>query len=186
VAETTALTEAQRKTTDDLADLVRRAQEGDKSTLPELRRLLQEQEAVDLLGGDLARRLERLIVEKAAGKNLLFKEALTRKLELLRAELAGPNPTPVERLLVERVLCCWLQLHDDDLRLHQQEAKLTLAQGEYWHRCRDRAHKRYLSAIKALATVRKLAVPVLQVNIARKQVNVAAPCGSSERATPPS
>ncbi len=40
-------------------------------------------------------------------------------------------------------------------------------------RCTVRAHKRYLSAIKTLALVRKLAVPVLQVNIARKQVNVA-------------
>ena len=33
--------------------------------------------------------------------------------------------------------------------------------------------RRYLSALKTLALVRKLAVPVLQVNIARKQVNVA-------------
>jgi hypothetical protein len=40
----------------------------------------------------------------------------------------------------------------------------------------DRAHKRYLSAIKTLATVRKLALPVLQVNIAKKQVNVAGSC----------
>ena len=46
----------------------------------------------------------------------------------------------------------------------------------YLQRCIDWAHKRYLSAIKTLAVVRKLAVPVLQVNIARKQVNVAGPC----------
>jgi hypothetical protein len=38
------------------------------------------------------------------------------------------------------------------------------------------AQKRYLAAIKALAVVRTLAVPVFQVNIARKQVNVAGPC----------
>ena len=37
----------------------------------------------------------------------------------------------------------------------------------------DRAHRRYLTAIKTLAIVRKLALPVLQVNIAKKQVNVA-------------
>ena len=36
------------------------------------------------------------------------------------------------------------------------------------------AQKRYLAAIKGLAEVRKLALPALQVNIARKQVNVAA------------
>jgi hypothetical protein len=44
----------------------------------------------------------------------------------------------------------------------------------------DRAHKRYLSAIKTLATVRKLAVPVLQINVAKQQVNVAGPCLPSD------
>jgi hypothetical protein len=44
----------------------------------------------------------------------------------------------------------------------------------------DRAHRRYLSAIKALALVRRLAVPVLQVNIARKQVNVAGACPAAQ------
>ena len=71
-------------------------------------------------------------------------------------------------------------LHLADIILAQQEGKLTLAQGEYHQRSRNRAHKRYLTSIKTLALIRKLAVPVLQVNIAKKQVNVAgavaAPC----------
>ncbi len=50
---------------------------------------------------------------------------------------------------------------------------MSLALGEYYQRVISAAHKRYLAAIKALAVVRKLAAPVLQVNIARKQVNVA-------------
>jgi hypothetical protein len=43
----------------------------------------------------------------------------------------------------------------------------------------DRAHKRYLSALKALALVRKLALPVLvaQVNVGGQQVNIAAGAG---------
>jgi len=41
----------------------------------------------------------------------------------------------------------------------------------------DHSHKQYLSAMKTLATARKLALPALQVNIARKQVNVVAPGG---------
>jgi hypothetical protein len=32
-------------------------------------------------------------------------------------------------------------------------------------------NRRYLAALKTLATVRRLAVPALQVNIAKKQVN---------------
>jgi hypothetical protein len=59
--------------------------------------------------------------------------------------------------------------------LAQNAGKLTLAQADYRQRTRDRAHRRYLSAIRTLALVRKLAAPVLQVNIAKRQVNVATP-----------
>jgi hypothetical protein len=117
---------------------------------------------------------ELSLIAAAAGTNLLFKEALTRKLELMRTELGGPNPTPVERLLIERVVTCWLQLQDADVRF-TQATDLSLSQGEYHQRRIDRSHKRFLSAVKALATVRRLAVPVLigQVNIAKQQVNKA-------------
>src|SRR5205085_2151017 len=106
--------------------------------------------------------------------------AMIRKLELLRAELAGPNPTPLERLLVERVVACWLQVQDADVRYAQAMKQATMAWSEFHQRRMDRAHRRYLSALKTLAQVRKLALPVLQVNIARKQVNVAGACSTSE------
>ena len=93
-------------------------------------------------------------------------------LELLRGELAGPNPAPLERLLIERVVTCWLQLHYLEL-LRAGQDNLSLAQMTFWERCLDRSQNRYLSALKALALVRKLALPVLQVNIAKKQINLA-------------
>jgi hypothetical protein len=37
----------------------------------------------------------------------------------------------------------------------------------------ERAQRRYLGAIKALAQVRKLGVPAVQVNIGEKQINMA-------------
>lgn len=39
-------------------------------------------------------------------------------------------------------------------------------------RRQDRIHRRFLSALKALAQVRRLLSPAVQVNIAREQVNV--------------
>jgi hypothetical protein len=42
----------------------------------------------------------------------------------------------------------------------------------YRQKVLDGVHGRYLSAIKCLADVRRLALPALQVNIAEKQVNV--------------
>jgi hypothetical protein len=72
------------------------------------------------------------------------------------------------------VVACWLQVQDAEIRFAQNQAKLSIPQADYHQRRMDAAHRRYLSAVKTLALVRKLAVPVLQVNIAKKQVSVAA------------
>jgi hypothetical protein len=81
----------------------------------------------------------------------------------------------LERLLVERIAACWLQVQDAEIKYMHNHKQLTLQQVEFHQRRMDATHKRYLVAIKALALVRKLALPALQVNIARKQVNVSAP-----------
>src|SRR5262249_28985510 len=155
-----------------LRKFLERAQSGDASTLPALRKWLQDPAIVEACG-NLATQAEQSLIQAVAGKDLAFAEGLTRKLQLLREELAGANPSPLERLLVERIVACWLQVQDADVRYAQGQKDRTFAQGEYQQRRMDHAHKRYLSAIKTLALVRKLALPVLQVNIAKKQVNVA-------------
>jgi hypothetical protein len=156
--------------------ILQRARKGDESVLPAVREMLKDAGAVDRLGGNLSRMAEQALIRAATGENLSFGEGLIRKLDLLRDELAGLAPAPLERLLVDRVVACWLQLHIADLFLAQKEGTLKVAQAEYHQRTRDRAQQRYLAAIKTLALVRKLAVPVLQLNIAKKQVNVAGPC----------
>jgi hypothetical protein len=144
---------------------LKRAAAGDATALPPIRELLRAPGIIEAWGGDLARRAERALLDAAAGDNLVFKEAVTRKLELLRAELAGPNPTPLERLLVDRIVACWLQVQDADVRAARALPNATLAGGDYVQRRQDRAHRRYLAAIKTLALVRKLALPVLQLHI---------------------
>ena len=42
---------------------------------------------------------------------MLVKEASTRTLTTVREELAGPVVTPLERLLIDRVVACWFHLH---------------------------------------------------------------------------
>jgi hypothetical protein len=138
--------------------------------------LFQSPDVVELTG-NLARRAEEALVARYCGRDLLTREGLTRKLEALRAELAGAGPTPLERLLVDRVVACWLHLHVLEATYAAQDG-MPLELGIYFQRCITAAQKRYLSAIKALALVRKLAVPVLQVNIAKQQVNVAGPCAA--------
>jgi hypothetical protein len=160
------------KAADEMRKLIDRSQRGDETTLPVLRKLLEHERYVDAFGGNLALQTERTLIEAAAGKDLAFKEALNRKLHNLRAELSGPAPTPVERLLVERIMTPWLQLQDADVRFAQAK-DLSIAQADYHQRRINHAHKRFLSAVKTLTTVRRLAVPVIigHVNVAGKQVN---------------
>jgi len=42
------------------------------------------------------------------GDNLLFREGLAARVDRLREELAGLQPSPLEVVLVERIVCCWL------------------------------------------------------------------------------
>jgi len=114
---------------------------------------------VDPLGGDLAKQAQLTHIDKFSGQNLLLKESLTRKLDLMREELAGPNVTPLERLLVERIVACWLHLHHLEM-VYACKESMSLALGSYYQRSISSAQKRYLAAIKTLALVRKLAVPV--------------------------
>lgn len=180
MANLTRPTEALIPTTGgELVNLLDRAGKGDQTTLPVLRKLLEHPDTVSDFGGDLAREAERAFTRNIAGEDLARREAILRKLELMRGELAGPNPSPVERLLAERCAMCWLQCQDADLRYARSAGEATLARSEYHQRRQDRSHKRYLSALRTLALVRKLAVPNVQVNIARKQqvCNHNAPAG---------
>lgn len=165
------LTEVTTKEKGGALQILQRAQRGDESTLPELRRMLTCPEVVDFFG-NLAEQAERSLIDATAGKNVAAREGLLRKLEMLREELAGPSPTSVERLLVERIVACWLQVQDADIRFAQAK-DVEIEWGDYFQRRMDRAHRRYLSAIKTLAHIRKFAIPVLQVNIGQKQVNLA-------------
>jgi hypothetical protein len=168
-----AKTDAPKHGDEDLESLLERAQKGDKKAVPAIVELLKDPDTVDALGGNLARQAQLVLIDKFSSTNLLYKESLKRKTELLRSEVAGPNPTPLEKLLAERVVACWLHLNHLEM-LYASKESMSLELGAYYQRSISTAHKRYLSAIKSLATVRKLALPVLQVNIARRQVNVAA------------
>ncbi len=91
----------------------------------------------------------------------------------MRAELAQQTDGPLERLLIERVLTTWLQLGYADVTAAQYAAgKADLNWTRYYQERIDRAHKRYLSAIKTLATVRRLARPAVQINVGENKVNV--------------
>ena len=116
------------------------------------------------------------LIDWAAGKdgNAKTKAALKEELRDLAAELAGPTTSATEKVLAETAATCWFAF-----RLHEalyassvrSEDVMTLAQSEHAQRRIDRAHRRFLSTVKTLATVRRLALPSLQINVARQQFN---------------
>jgi hypothetical protein len=155
----------------ELRKLIDKAQAGDDSTVATLRKLFENPAIVDMLGGDLARQAQQQLIRNLAGKNHLFAEAVPRKLELMRKEIGEVNQSPLEKLLVERICSTWLHLHQLEAE-YAGGCGMTLTKANYYQQAIQRGHKCYLSAIKALAQIRKLALPAIQVNVARKQVNV--------------
>jgi hypothetical protein len=80
---------------------------------------------------------------------------LTHKAESLERDLAGPHPTPLEQLLADRAVACWLQMQYADAS-YAQARDVSIKHLEYLGRRQTQAHRRFLTALGALATVRKL------------------------------
>jgi hypothetical protein len=89
---------------------MKRAENGDASALSALKERLPQEIDIFLLEeyGQLGQTAENALVKAVAGGNLLHVEGLKLKAERLKADLAGPDPSPLERLLVERIVCCWI------------------------------------------------------------------------------
>ena len=97
----------------------------------------------------------------------------------LKQDIEGPNPTPLEKLLAQRIAVCWLEMCGVD-RLGATRQSYSVAEAEYWDKHAERLQRRFQSAIKTLATIRRLQLPAVQVNIGEKQVNIATLTGRED------
>jgi hypothetical protein len=158
---------------DTLKSLVQQAQQGDTSILPLIRTLLGQVPALWNESRVLAHQVEKAWMNALSGQDLMSREVITREVEGLRSQLLGPHPTPLEKLLVDRICVCWLALQHTELhaarRFNERAVVLTASEE---HRL-DKVHHRFLTAVRELARVRKLLQPTttLQVNIGANQTN---------------
>ena len=74
---------------EDLTQLLKKAEQGDRTVLPQLRAALAADSSLWRSYGDLALQAEAVLVQLAAGANLLLAEALQRKLQALKDEQIG-------------------------------------------------------------------------------------------------
>ena len=139
---------------DEIKALLTRAGGGDQAALPRLRALLDETQLWRQLG-DLAAHAELTWIGHVSGTDLALKEMLARKVSALKVELGGPAPSPLEGLLVDRVVIGWLMVYHADLEAagtkdgDPRRANLAMKR-------QTQAMQRYATAIKALATIRRL------------------------------
>jgi hypothetical protein len=104
---------------------------------------------------DLERVVVRSWAELLGGDDPFSVEAVRRKAESLRAELEGDSPTPLERLLAGQVVSGWLEMSHAQVKLADPGSS-TLGQAGLNLRRAESAQKRYVMAMKTLATVREL------------------------------
>jgi hypothetical protein len=150
----------------------------DPADLRALRAMLQEDPALWRVAGDLAHTAAMGVVAKMRAYPIVA-ESLKRGWDIMKDELGYQLASPLERLLVEQVVLCWLHLHAVELEYtHLIGASSLSPDAGHWERRLSSAQARYLRACETLARIRKLArsTPALQVNIAAdggQQVNVA-------------
>jgi hypothetical protein len=171
-----------RESLEELRALSRKAEGGGAEGVEarkELRRKLREASpAVVARASDIGRKSQHLLIGAASGGDPLTELALSGRLDMMRKEVAGENPTPLEVLLTERVVSCWLLVELFDRLMAAQLSKETPKEKRvpdrtlrHYLRWQESANSRFLAAVRELARVRKLeaTAPPVQVNT---QVNV--------------
>jgi hypothetical protein len=142
------------KDEDEVRRLLELARGGDPMCLAALRQVLDSHPEIWQAYGGHAR---NAWIDMIAGKDLALGESLGRRVGAMMADLAGPSPSPLESLLVDRIGACWLQLSYADATA-AQAGEMSIQQGNYLRKRQDSAHRRYLTAVGALAMTRRLLV----------------------------
>ncbi len=110
----------------------------------------------------------------------IMEETVEYQWEQIRQEMGYSKAPAVEKLLIEHIELCWLNLYRAEIYHAKKLANnFTTEEGLYWGKRLSNCQRRFLKAVETLARVRKLTrgLPPVQVNIATdggQQVNVAA------------
>ncbi len=157
--------------------LVKKAEKGDTKALADVRKWCkQEPKLWDTLGVTAALSTRHSLLTLLTSDNAVAHDAIEHEMQVMQRQLLGSFPSPLEKLLVERICACYLQVqYAESLYAQKSKGSIALAHGDYLQRQVDRANGRYAAAIRTLAQVRRLLTPVIQVNMAERQVNLAGP-----------
>ena len=123
------------------------------------------------VGGGLAGHVIDATLKAAGMTDPLLAEATRRRVDQVRRDLAGPDPSPAEAILAQRAAVCWLTVYLADWAV-ASAGEAPIRNLDHLQRRADAANRRFLASMRTLAVVRKLAVPGLQVNIDARSVRL--------------
>jgi hypothetical protein len=138
-----------------LGRLVDEAKAGNPDALPELRGILDEFPEIWRHYGDLAKHTENKWIDLIAGDDACLRESVQRTCTELRTKLIEAGDSPLERLLIDRIIVSQLMVSFFDCAV-AVAIDAPESRTRFLHQQLDRAQKRHIEAMKALTEVRKL------------------------------
>ena len=150
----------------DIDQVLSRVQKGDNTALPALRAVLAQRPEIASVLGDMTANVQLVMIHKLTETNEGMALCIETTMQEMKKTLAGPQPSALETLLIERIMLDWLYLHLLELsELAQHGKQRTLLQAESLAKRIDRAHRRYLRSLMALAQTRRLLSPMVLVQM---------------------
>jgi hypothetical protein len=162
-------------TKSELKELIRRASGGDKAAAKRFFELKDAAPDGSLTQyGDIHRIVQETLLHKICKKDLITHETMKRHMTAMAQDLAGPQASPLEMMLAQRIALCYFHLYycDNIAILNDGNEAWTNADDKMQQKRIDAANKRYLAATKTLAQVQRLNLPDVQINVGEKQVNI--------------
>jgi hypothetical protein len=153
----------------DLGELLARAAKGDLGVYDEVMAVLDDPErGPRLVAGlyNVADIAKARLVKSVAGPDFAMERSMLEWLDTVSHKVAGEHPTPLERILSEQVAVCLFASWRCQIRTAQVD-HMTMAQAMHETKLLDRAHRRLMQAVATLATIRRVAAPLVaaQINV---------------------
>jgi len=143
---------------------------GDTKARGILRAQMQDNAELRNQYGLLGRRLRDRFIQAIVPSAPHFIEATLAQADALIDELAPDPQNTLDRLLAERIAVSAIHLRMDEVALQTAQAPEGTGNIDTLQDRREKSEKAYIRAILALAKVRKLRLPTLQLNVANQQI----------------
>jgi hypothetical protein len=148
------------------------AQAGDREAYAELQKI-GEAQGISYTESWTSHLIRYRLQDRASSTNLLARASIEEELAAVIRDLSDPRDGAIERLIIARAAICALDADLSELEhLRAIEHYDDARDAEVYDRRRDRAHRRLLATLKALADVRRINRPVVQVNVGDGNTNV--------------